>query len=146
MSDTPNESKDFTQSGDAREWAKAFVLAVKSNAGIASDEGTMIGWFANALMRGYDTARQRYEKPPCGKGTKRFDPVAPSDVPIEYRYNQPQELWETFDRGQQYGWVVSDALAEYGDEDLTTLDIINLRAVRGFPNNRPILIVEPVRL
>jgi hypothetical protein len=34
---------------DARDWAEAFC---KLNSGI--DEGLMIAWFANALMRGYD--------------------------------------------------------------------------------------------
>lgn len=48
------ESSSFTQSFDAREWAKAFVQHVKENPSIATDEATMIGWFSNALMRGYD--------------------------------------------------------------------------------------------
>lgn len=37
---------------DARDWAQAFC---KVNPSV--DESTMIGWFANALMRGYDEAR-----------------------------------------------------------------------------------------
>lgn len=45
---------DFTQSFDARDWAAAFVAHVQANPAIATDEGTMIGWFANAIMRGYD--------------------------------------------------------------------------------------------
>jgi len=49
----------FAQSFDAAVWAKAFVAHVKANPEIATDEGTMIGWFANAIMRGYDEyARQ----------------------------------------------------------------------------------------
>lgn len=36
---------------NARDWAKAF-LECNPNCGV--DEDTMIGWFANALMRGYD--------------------------------------------------------------------------------------------
>jgi len=46
---------DFTQSFDARDWARAFIELVRRNPEIAFDEGTMIGWFANAIMRGYDT-------------------------------------------------------------------------------------------
>lgn len=45
---------DFTQSFDARVWAKAFVKHVAKNPDIATDEETMVGWFANAIMRGYD--------------------------------------------------------------------------------------------
>ena len=49
----------FAQSFDASVWAKAFLAHVKANPAIATDEGTMLGWFANAIMRGYDEyARQ----------------------------------------------------------------------------------------
>ncbi len=51
--------KQFTQSFDARDWAKAFVEHVTANPAIATDEGTMIGWFANAIMRGYDEYPRR---------------------------------------------------------------------------------------
>jgi hypothetical protein len=34
---------------DAREWARQFVDLVKEKPSIATDEGTMIGWFACAL-------------------------------------------------------------------------------------------------
>lgn len=52
----------FNDSMDARDWARAFVEHVNKNPDIATDEGTMIGWFANAIMRGYDTARAKYER------------------------------------------------------------------------------------
>lgn len=46
----PEDRPDWPlPSFDARDWAKAFC---KINPQI--DEETMIGWFANALMRGYD--------------------------------------------------------------------------------------------
>lgn len=45
---------DILQSFDAQVWAKAFVQYVAVNPSIATDEATMISWFANALMRGYD--------------------------------------------------------------------------------------------
>lgn len=44
---------------DARVWASEFVRIVKENPNIALDEGTMIGWFANAIMAGYDHANRR---------------------------------------------------------------------------------------
>lgn len=42
---------------DAKIWAEEFV---KRNPG--ADEATMVGWFANAIMAGYDTANQRKGK------------------------------------------------------------------------------------
>lgn len=44
---------------DARDWAQSFceIAAKLGHPGI--DEGWMITWFANALMRGYDEAQMR---------------------------------------------------------------------------------------
>jgi len=41
---------------DARDWTEAFQ---KTNPNSGIDEGTMLGWFANALMRGFDEGRKR---------------------------------------------------------------------------------------
>jgi len=54
---------DILKSFDARDWAKAFVEHVRQIPGIATDEETMVGWFANALMRGYDE-RAHWERAP----------------------------------------------------------------------------------
>ena len=48
------DDNSFTLSFDAAQWAKAFVQHVWANKNIPYDEGCMVGWFANALMRGYD--------------------------------------------------------------------------------------------
>jgi hypothetical protein len=55
----PTGSRPFNESFDARDWATAFVEHVRANPDIATDEGTMISWFANAIMRGYDEAQNR---------------------------------------------------------------------------------------
>lgn len=47
---------DFTQSMDASLWAKAFV---EMHGG---DEDLMLGWFANAIMRGYDSGTPQLDK------------------------------------------------------------------------------------
>lgn len=44
---------------DARDWAQAFVDMLDTHPEAATDKGTMVGWFANALMRGYDEAVMR---------------------------------------------------------------------------------------
>jgi hypothetical protein len=50
---------ELYKSFDARVWASEFVRYVNENPSIATDEGTMTTWFASALMRGYDEARQK---------------------------------------------------------------------------------------
>jgi hypothetical protein len=42
---------------DAQAWAKEWMKTIKDHPEIPNDEGCMIGWFANAIMAGYDTAR-----------------------------------------------------------------------------------------
>jgi hypothetical protein len=55
-------SETFRESFDAMDWAKEFVRTVKKHPHIATDEGTMLGWFANAIMRGFDEANSRIER------------------------------------------------------------------------------------
>lgn len=39
---------------DAEVWAREFVKIAAVKPEIAQSEGTMVGWFANAIMAGYD--------------------------------------------------------------------------------------------
>ena len=48
---------------DAQVWAKEWLKTIRDNPGIPQDEGTMIAWFANALMAGHDNARRKYDRP-----------------------------------------------------------------------------------
>jgi hypothetical protein len=55
---TPIEDPNYLLSTmDAKEWADAFC---KRNS--ASDHATMIGWFANAIMTGYDMGQKAAAK------------------------------------------------------------------------------------
>lgn len=67
----------WPQTFDGQTWAKEFILHVQERPEIATDEGTMIGWFANAIMVGYDRAKQepnrfnnriRFRPPRLGTG------------------------------------------------------------------------------
>ena len=61
----PKERSDWPlTSFDAKDWAEAFCktatkLGYKDVEGKPIDEGWMITWFANALMRGYDEHAMR---------------------------------------------------------------------------------------
>jgi hypothetical protein len=50
---------NLTQTTDARIWAKEWLKTIKKHPEIPKDEGTMIGWFANSLMAGYDSAMRK---------------------------------------------------------------------------------------
>lgn len=58
---------------DAKDWAEAFCkiatnLGYKDSEGKPIDEGWMISWFANSLMRGFDEANER-----CGPNIARLE-------------------------------------------------------------------------
>lgn len=50
------------RSFDARDWASEWLEVIKNYPGVPTDEGTMVGWFANALMCGFDEANRRTNK------------------------------------------------------------------------------------
>lgn len=57
-----HDGERWDQSCDAMAWARAFVAIHPSN---GLDEGDMVGWFANAMMRMHDTVLSR----PAGEDT-----------------------------------------------------------------------------
>lgn len=49
----------FPHTMDARVWAKEWIKTIQEHPDIPTDEETMVGWFANAIMAGYDNAMVR---------------------------------------------------------------------------------------
>ena len=43
---------ELVSTTDARVWAQQFILTVSEHPQIPTDEGTMTGWFANAIEAG----------------------------------------------------------------------------------------------
>ena len=52
---------NLTQTADAQVWAKEWLKTIKEHPTIPTDEGAMIGWFANAIMAGYDDCYRKYK-------------------------------------------------------------------------------------
>ncbi len=50
------ENLDFKDKFDVRNWVRSWFETIEKNPSIPTDEGTRIGWFANAIMAGYDYA------------------------------------------------------------------------------------------
>ncbi len=67
---------------DAEIWTQEWLKTIGKNPSIPTDKGTMIAWFANALMAGYDyaiyqieagirdcpTTKEQLELPPVEEG------------------------------------------------------------------------------
>ncbi len=49
---------------DAQIWVQEWMKTIGKHPDIPTDEGTMVGWFASALMAGYDYAYREMEKNP----------------------------------------------------------------------------------
>ena len=49
----------FATKTAAQVWARKWLEITKDKPGAATDEGAMIGWFATAIMAGYDSAMLR---------------------------------------------------------------------------------------
>ena len=50
---------NLTQTMDAQAWADEWLKTIAAHPDIPTDRGTMIGWFANCSMAGYDEAMRR---------------------------------------------------------------------------------------
>lgn len=64
-----HDGKAWPETMDAAAWAKSWLRIIAMHPNVPTDEGTMIGWFANALMRGYDATRApsaEYQCLSCG--------------------------------------------------------------------------------
>lgn len=53
--------RDFVHSTDAQVWAREFMKIWQNEPIDILDEDLMLGWFASAIMAGYDEARRKYE-------------------------------------------------------------------------------------
>jgi hypothetical protein len=59
MSKKHPSDNDLLSTFDAHTWAEKFVTIVRQNPEVATDVETMITWFANAIMVGYDEGVKR---------------------------------------------------------------------------------------
>jgi hypothetical protein len=47
---------------DAEIWVEEWLKIIEKRPHISTDKGTMIGWFANAIMAGYDYAYREMQQ------------------------------------------------------------------------------------
>lgn len=83
LSAEPKEEVNLVGEFNAQVWAKEFVRIVKQNPEIPTDEGAMIGWFANSIMSGYD------------RGIKAATPRPESEPKADYKH--PMTMQEIVD-------------------------------------------------
>jgi len=56
-----NKEINLANEIDCTVWAKEWLRIIKDHPDVPYDEGCMQGWFANAIMAGYDHARRECE-------------------------------------------------------------------------------------
>lgn len=52
------DNLDLVGEIDATVWTKKWLETIAEHPGIPTDEGSMIAWFANAIMSGYEAGRK----------------------------------------------------------------------------------------
>lgn len=114
-------------------WAQAFVATVDDHPTIPTDVGTMVGWFANAIMAGYDHARRTIPE------LRRADDeviVLPRDALIEFFGRMALPPW-TDETGATIGSRIDCApIASEISEWIRAHDLtgsIELRIAAGSP-------------
>ena len=103
-----SDNLPFPQSMDAYLWAEEFLLQMKKTPDMANDHGTMLAWFANAIMRGWDTAHNEQAKH-IEELREIYDSVV--DAPFEnndaYEYmttQGPRKAWDEEPDMSKEGW------------------------------------------
>lgn len=94
----------FAQSSDALGWAEAFVKHVTLRPSIATDEGTMLSWFANAIMRGWDEGRKRLIEEQAASPAEAEGRAPLRDTPITKRLRAWIEFLEKQRAACPLGW------------------------------------------
>lgn len=59
MSPTNEELNALIGENDTRVWTKRWLEVVAENPSIPTDEGTMLGWFSNVFMAGFDQSQKQ---------------------------------------------------------------------------------------
>lgn len=75
---------DLVGETDAQVWTREWLKTVAEKPQIAVDEGTMIGWFANAIMAGYDMGRATEQKRDIGEKLREiiFQAAGAATLPL----------------------------------------------------------------
>ena len=63
-----NKEVNLLNEFSAEVWVREWMKTIKKHPEIPTDEGTMLGWFANAIMTGYDYARNEEQQKNVERG------------------------------------------------------------------------------
>lgn len=67
---------------DAQVWADEWLKIIKEHPDVPTDRETMIGWFANALMRGYDEGLAKTFKDQRGEEENGYPSFSDGGMPL----------------------------------------------------------------
>lgn len=93
---------------DAQTWAREFVKMVQANPAIPTDEGTMIGWFANAIMAGHDEGRRIEQKRDIGEKLREIIYQAAGAATRPLLEDHPDYVFPSDRVAEAVGYVCSE--------------------------------------
>jgi hypothetical protein len=98
----------------AQDWARAFIDMLTEQEGegaqLPVDEGTMIGWFANAIMTGYDAGAEHERKRPIDDKIREIAFMAAGAATVPFMEDHPHDVMPS----QRVSEGVDRVLAEFG--------------------------------
>jgi hypothetical protein len=104
---------------DAQVWAREFNKTHKELHGFSHDEDWLIGWFANAIMAGYDTAQARASSPeraPNARMGECIGPKAKSEIELLVEASAPAS--SELERLREFQLKTEEAEARCCPEDV----------------------------
>jgi hypothetical protein len=85
---------EWWRSFDAQVWARKF-MEVNATHNVAADEAAMLGWFANAIMAGYDYARNDTARTPQPTDAARAEAHAAFGLAMLRYFYEDEFFFET---------------------------------------------------
>jgi len=103
---------------DAMIWVDEWARIIKENPKISTDQGTMLTWFANAIMAGYDHAVRQYETDTVDKSLADTQPIKvcytaeeimpisgkPDDYSLYWVFDANDKLWRKAEKFYESLW------------------------------------------
>jgi hypothetical protein len=102
---------------DAQVWAKTFVEIVQENPTIPTDEGTMIGWFANAIMSGYDEGMSKERRRDISDKLRELAFQSAGAASVPFMMDHPDYVMPTEQITEGVNKVLEDFGIPTGDDE-----------------------------
>ena len=105
---TDQRALDLAGEFNAMVWVKAWLETISEHPTVPTDEGAMLGWFANALMAGYDHGRAEEQKRDIGEKVREIVYQAAGAATRPLLEDHPDYVFPSERVSEAVGYVCSE--------------------------------------